>query len=388
MRVLVVDDEEDVELLIRQRFRRQIREGEIHFSFARNGVEAMVRIAEEPDIEIVLTDINMPEMDGLTLLVHLKELDRVLRSVVVSAYGDLDNIRTAMNRGAFDFLTKPIDFADLHITLEKTIRNVEEVKSALATHSQLENIQRELQIASDMQQSVLPSTFPPFPERTDLDIYARMTPAREIGGDFYDFFMLDEDRLGIIVADVSGKGIPAALYMMLSRALVRGRALQGLSPSLCLKEANDMLCVNNPTSMFVTLFYGLLNLATGELTYCNGGHNPPMLVTPGGSAHELRSVGGPLLGGFDGVTYREGTRTMLPGEYLFLYTDGVTEAENRTRAMLGAERLAATLERHAGLAADGLVQAVFDDVQAFADGAVQSDDITAMAVRRLGPTQP
>ncbi len=388
MRVLVVDDEEDVELLIRQRFRRQIREGEINFSFARNGVEAMAKIAAEPDIEIVLTDINMPEMDGLTLLVHLKELDRVLRSVVVSAYGDLDNIRTAMNRGAFDFLTKPIDFADLHVTLEKTIRNVEEVKSALATHSQLENIQRELQIASDMQQSVLPSTFPPFPERTDLDIYARMTPAREVGGDFYDFFMLDEDCLGIIVADVSGKGIPAALYMMLSRALVRGRALQGLSPAQCLTEANDMLCVNNPTSMFVTLFYGVLNLATSELTYCSGGHNPPMLVSPGGQAQELRSVGGPLLGGFDGVTYREGTRMMQPGEYLFLYTDGVTEAENRMQAMLGTERLAATLERHAGLDAEALVQAVFDDVHAFADGAMQSDDITAMAVRRLGPVQP
>lgn len=381
MRLLVVDDEEDVELLIRQRFRRQIREGEMSFVFAHNGNEALQALAEDPEIEIVLTDINMPEMDGLTLLVHLRELDRVLRSVVVSAYGDLDNIRTAMNRGAFDFLTKPIDFADMQVTLEKTMRTVEEVKSAVAEHSRLENLQKELEIAAEMQQSVLPQTFPPYPERRDLEIYARMVPAKEVGGDFFDFFFVDQDRLGFIVADVSGKGVPAALYMMLSRAFVRGRAEQGLEPADCLREGNDSLCVNNAACMFVTLFYGVLDLTTGVLEYSCGGHPPPYLVRRSGDVVELPTVGGPLLGGFPARTYKQASHQLEPGDCLFLYTDGVNEAENRGQAMYGTERLEKALAAAAGSGTREVVDAIFGDVEAFADGASQSDDITGLALR-------
>ena len=165
MKILVVDDEADLELLIRQKFRKQIQSGAYTFMFARNGVEALDQLDHDRDIEVVLTDINMPEMDGLTLLVKLSELDRVLRAVVVSAYGDLDNIRTAMNRGAFDFLTKPIDFADLEITVEKTIKQVAQLRQALREHARLEAVQHELEMAHTMQQSILPRIFPPFPER-------------------------------------------------------------------------------------------------------------------------------------------------------------------------------------------------------------------------------
>ena len=232
MKILVVDDEADLELLIRQKFRKQIQSGAYTFMFARNGVEALDQLDHDRDIEVVLTDINMPEMDGLTLLVKLSELDRVLRAVVVSAYGDLDNIRTAMNRGAFDFLTKPIDFADLEITVEKTIKQVAQLRQALREHARLEAVQHELEMAHTMQQSILPRIFPPFPERHEFDLFGEMIPAHMVGGDFYDLFLVDDDHLGLVIADVADKGVPAALFMMMSRTLLRARALNKLPPAV------------------------------------------------------------------------------------------------------------------------------------------------------------
>ncbi|HOC31205.1 MAG TPA: SpoIIE family protein phosphatase [Armatimonadota bacterium] len=380
MKMLVVDDEQDIELLIRQKFRRQIRDGEYEFVFASNGLDALEKLRTEQGIEIILTDINMPVMDGLTLLMKVGELDRVLRAVVVSAYGDLGNIRTAMNRGAFDFLMKPIDFDDLEITIDKTRKQVEQIKEAMQEHSQLEAMHHELDIARTMQQSVLPSTGT-LGDRNDIDLHARMIAAREIGGDFYDFFMLDQDRLGFIIADVSGKGIPAALYMMLSRSLVRSRAHRDLSPARCLKEANDVLCVNNATSMFVTLFYGILDLRDGVVRYCNGGHNSPFHLRWDGGVQALEQIGGPMLGAWEGATYTEATFTMKPSESLFLYTDGITEAESAEREFFTTERLETALEKRLNLTPMELVNSMIEAVNAFSAGAQQSDDITAMALR-------
>src|ERR1051325_6158617 len=213
VKILVVDDEPDLELLIRQKFRRQIRNDEFRFVFAQNGVEALQKLEENADIEIVLTDINMPEMDGLSLLVRLNELNLLLKAVIVSAYGDMENIRTAMNRGAADFLTKPIDFQDLEITVNKTLKQLQVLKEAVQTHDQLLAIRHELEIARNIQQAILPRTFPAFPERKDFDLFAAMLPAREVGGDFYDFFLIDNDRLGFVIGDVSGKGVRGAIFL-------------------------------------------------------------------------------------------------------------------------------------------------------------------------------
>ena len=164
----------------------------------------------------------MPEMDGLTLLLKLKELKKPsLKTVIVSAYGDMENIRTAMNRGAFDFLTKPINFEDLEITINKTLEEIGLQRRAMREHDQLISIRQDLSVARDIQQGILPKVFPPFPGRTDFDIYASMIAAKEVGGDFYDFFMIDNDRLGFVIGDVSGKGIPAAIFMAVSRTLIR-----------------------------------------------------------------------------------------------------------------------------------------------------------------------
>ena len=209
LKILVVDDEPDLALLIRQKFRKRIRAKEFDFVFAGDGVEALECLGTDDAIDIVFTDINMPRMDGLTLLDRIGRLDRLLKVVIVSAYGDMANIRTAMNRGAFDFITKPIDFADLEATLDKTIREVEALKNAHVLRARLTTIERELDIASRIQLSTLPSVFPAFPDRDDFDLYARMLPAREVGGDFYDFFLIDADRLGFVLGDVSAMNIAA-----------------------------------------------------------------------------------------------------------------------------------------------------------------------------------
>src|SRR5437867_1292673 len=179
-KILVVDDEPDLESLIRQKFRKQIREEQFEFLFARNGIEALAKVIEHPDLGMILSDINMPEMDGLTLLQKLSELDKPgLKAVIISAYGDMENIRTAMNRGAFDFLTKPIDFNDLEVTINKTLRQLQIIKLALQDRELLTAVQYDLKIATRIQRSILPRTFPPFPHRTEFQIYAEMIPAKE-----------------------------------------------------------------------------------------------------------------------------------------------------------------------------------------------------------------
>src|SRR4051794_6132146 len=181
-KILVVDDEPDVELLIKQKFRRKIRDGEMEFEFARNGEEALDKIQADSGIDIVMSDINMPVMDGLTLLQRLSGMDRILRTVMVSAYGDMQNIRIAMNRGAYDFLTKPIDFEDFETTVQKTIREIRGVREGHRARQELTAIENELSVATQIQQSMLPRKFP---DRSEFEIHAQMLAARSVGGDFY-----------------------------------------------------------------------------------------------------------------------------------------------------------------------------------------------------------
>lgn len=384
VKILVVDDEPDLELLIRQKFRRQIRAGDFAFAFAHNGVEALRTLEAEPDIEMVLTDINMPEMDGLTLLVKLGELNLLVKSVIVSAYGDMANIRTAMNRGAADFLTKPIDFADLEITVSKTLQQLVELRQSVREHDQLLALRHELDIAAGIQQSILPQRFPPFPERGDFDIYAAMLPAKEVGGDFYDFFLIDRDRLAVVIADVSGKGVPAALFMAVSRTLIKSTAMEGVGPETCVQRVNAQLCLDNRSEMFVTVFYGVLDTRTGVLEYCNAGHNAPYLLGADGAAAALERTGDMVLGAIDTARYHAKRVTMQRGDRLLLYTDGVTEAMDVGFALFSDERLLAHLQQAHGSGPERLVRELLEEVKQFSGAAPQSDDITVMALAYLG----
>ncbi|MEL7122538.1 MAG: response regulator, partial [Bacteroidota bacterium] len=213
IKILVVDDEPLVERLINQRFRKKIKSKHYEFHFAENGVEGLSKLDQHQDVDIILSDINMPKMDGLTFLSKLGELERELKVVLVSAYGDMKNIRSGMNLGAYDFVTKPIDFQDLEITIEKALREVQVLKEAQQVRLKLTHLEQELSVATKIQQSIIPSDYEEVLTSKKIDLFAKMIPAKEVGGDFYDFFKVDEDHVACIVADVSGKGIPAALFM-------------------------------------------------------------------------------------------------------------------------------------------------------------------------------
>ena len=383
-KLLVVDDEPDLELLIRQKFRKQIREKDFEFVFAHNGVEALEKLRADREIDIVLSDINMPEMDGLTLLSELKEFGPVLKAVIVSAYGDMENIRTAMNRGAFDFLTKPIDFRDLEVTVDKTLRELMTLKEALVAHSQLVSIQQELKVASYIQHSILPRTFPPFPGRRDFDLNAQMIPAKEVGGDFYDFFLIDQERLGFVIGDVSGKGVPAAIFMAMSRSFLKMTALKGVSPSDCLQDVNRALCSENESSMFVSIFYGILHTRSGEVEYSVGGHFPPYRLRLTGGAEAVETTGGIVLGAIESARYECKRILLQPGEGLVLYTDGVTGAMDENENLFSEHRLKELLEAAKHASPEDLIRGLVREVRAFSAGTPQSDDITVLALRYLG----
>lgn len=381
IKILSVDDEQDLESLLTQYFRRKIRKGEYEFSFAHDGVEALDMILEHPDFDIILSDINMPEMDGLTLLTKINEMrNPALKCIIVSAYGDMENIRMAMNHGAFDFATKPIDMEDLERTIEKAIQQIAFVKEAQKEHDQLEAIRYDLSVAQEIQQAILPKVFPPFPQYDQFDIYARMTAAKSVGGDFYDFFMIDESHLGLTIADVSDKGVPAAIFMAISRTVIRANALSQLSPADCMRKSNELLCKESVNGMFVTAFYAILNILTGELVYCNAGHNRPIACLSGEEAKMLPLTGGMALGVMPGCAYAERTLQLSRGDSLFFYTDGVTEAMNPANDLFGDRRLLAVCEESRGLSSERIVTEVSTALGVFVGEAEQSDDVTMMAL--------
>ena len=381
IKILVVDDEVDLEALVLQKFRRRIRKNELVFDFAHNGQEAMNKLDEDDDISMVISDINMPVMDGLALLKQLNETKPNIRSVIVSAYGDMNNIRTAMNRGAFDFVTKPVDFNDLEITIDKTLKHLALVREALSNRDQLVALSHELDVARDMQASVLPRSFP----STDrYKTHGFMIPAKEVGGDFYDFFALGEDKFGVAIGDVSGKGIAAALFMMACRTLLRSRALEGGAPQQCLGYVNDQLSEDNENCMFVTLFYGVLDTQSGAFDYCNGGHNPPRVVHRDGQVLPLPTTRDVALGVLPGHEFNHDTLQLQADDTLFLYTDGVTEAEGPGSEEFGEERLDSLLARIEQAECEAVTSLILDHVRGFAGENPQSDDITCVVLRYNG----
>ena len=378
-KILVVDDEPDLEPLMLQRMRRDIRRGQYEFVFAHDGNEALARLNDHEDVDMVLSDINMPGMDGLTLLEQIPQVDPKIRAVMVSAYGDMKNIRTAMNRGAFDFVTKPIDFEDLRVTIERTLRHMMEWREALASRDKLVALQNELDVAQKIQQSVLPTEFP-ISDQYEID--GHMLAAREVGGDFYDVLRLENGRVGLSVADVSDKGVPAALFMMSTLTLLKGSAIGVGAPAAVLTEVNDLLNEENEAAMFVTLLYAVFNPANGLLNYANGGHNPPIIVHPDGNSDILPSTGGIALGVAPGFEYAESAVTLDPGDTIILYTDGVTEAMNAEGEEFGLDRLRNLFTNSPPKSPKETNTAIFEAVSAFAGETPQSDDITCLACRR------
>jgi sigma-B regulation protein RsbU (phosphoserine phosphatase) len=382
-KILIVDDEADVEVLIRQRFRREIRDGSFDFLFARHGEEALALVSADPAIEVVLTDINMPVMDGLTLLTRLRERANPPATVIVSAYGDLPNIRAAMNRGAFDFLTKPLDFHDFEVTVEKTLAQVRRLRAAAADRERLIALERDLSIAAEIQRSFLPDGDGAAVAGDAFAVRAAMIPAHAVGGDFYDYFRLDERRLGVVVGDVSGKGVSAALLMAVTRSLLRACALRGGEPGSCLREVNRLLIRDTTAERFVTLFYAVLDAEDGSMCYANAGHNPPLVLRTSGAVDELSGTE-LVVGVLPEACYQTRRLRLHTGESLFLYSDGISEALNPQREQFSEQRLKRVLSEAREGDPSALIERVLTCVRRFSADAPQSDDRTAVAVLYRG----
>lgn len=384
MKILNVDDEFDMEMLITQRFRKQIREKKFEFVFAHNGLEALEKLDEHDDIALILSDINMPEMDGLTFLGVLNERKNPsLKAVMVSAYGDMENIRTAMNRGAFDFITKPINFEDLEITINKTIEHVMMLKLYQKERDQLISIKNDLSIAKEIQQSMLPKESPPFPNRTDLDLHAFLEPAKVVGGDLFDYFLMDENRLFFIIGDVSDKGIPAALFMAITKAIFKSHFLNPNCGTLMdeVRQVNSFLCADNTSFMFVTAFLGIIDLKTGVVEYVDAGHEPPLIRRKDGTVDVLKKHGGLALAIDASFEYTSQFMTLSSGDTFFLYTDGATDAYNYEKKRYGLPRLQEHLLALSGTETPKEINDTFlEDIKEFIGAEDQFDDITILTI--------
>ncbi len=247
-----------------------------------------------------------------------------------------------------------------------------------------ERLGAELSLAKRIQASMMPHIFPPFPDRHEFDIYATMDPAKEVGGDFYDFFLIDEDHLCLVMADVSGKGVPAALFMMASKIILQSCAMLGQSVSEILTKTNEAICSNNQADMFITVWIGVLEISTGKMTCANAGHEYPVLKRAGGRFEMVHDRHGFVIGGLEGIRYSDYTLQLNPGDQLFLYTDGVPEAANREMELFGMDRMLAALNQAGEQNPTGLLKAVRASVDGFVKDAEQFDDLTMMCLEYKG----
>ena len=250
-----------------------------------------------------------------------------------------------------------------------------------------ERMESELRIARSIQMGLIPKTFPPFPDRSEFRLFALLDPARETGGDFYDFFFLDEEQeqLCLVIGDVADKGVGAALFMAVTRTLLRSLARENQEPACLLSRLNDELARNNESCMFVTLFCAAVHLPTGRCSYASGGHCPPVVMQPDGRLISLKDAKGPVVGGMEGMLYTAGHYLFTPGDLIFFYTDGVTEAANPERALFGEERMHRTLQQAQTRDPEKLLRHMRERLQEFAEHAAQSDDITMLAFCYHGP---
>jgi phosphoserine phosphatase RsbU/P len=380
LKLLVVDDEPDLELLMRQHFRKRIRAGELDLTFAGDGKEALAKLAADPELDLVLTDIRMPVMDGLELLDALGGLDRVVKAIVISAYGDFGNIRAAMNRGAFDFLTKPMDFSDLDATIAKTALELSHFRDLRETRRRLSAMEQEMDVARRIQSAVVPRSLPSPPW---LDRYAFVSPARAVGGDFHDLFELSPSSVGIAIGEVFGSGVGAAVFAAVTRTLLKALATRGDEPAMLLSSVGALLRAEGLNAMSTTALVGILDRTSGRFRFCSAGHPHPYVIRKSGEVTLLPGAVSPTLGARDAGEYQPREVTLEAGDILFCYSDGIPDAADADRRIFSGERLAEVLRTAAGGTAAEVVRTVVRAMEAFVGDEPQSDDVTAFAFRLL-----
>ena len=350
---------------------------------AYGGKEALEKVAaNQPDL--ILLDVMMPDIDGITVCRMLKDdpATQLIPIVIMTALNATEDRVRGIEAGADDFLTKPVDDRELHariVTLLKTKRAVDQkVDELRSVSTQLARMESELNIGREIQMSLLPHEFPDDPR---ISIHAELLPAREVGGDWYDFFFIDEDRLCFSIGDVAGKGVPGALFMAVVKTLIKSRAAIDTSTASIIERTNRELSKDNKSMMFATIFIGILNARTGELLYTNAAHNPPYRLSQVGELERLDSRHGVIVGPIQSSQYAEQKTVLADGDLLVLYTDGVTEAMNPSEEMFSEDRLVQLLSSAEFRPGNEIIASIFSEVRQFASGAEQSDDITALAIQ-------
>lgn len=295
---------------------------------------------------------------------------KINKSLAMITGGNLDTVVNVRTNEEFASLSD-----DINSTVVTLKRYIAEAAA---------RIDRELEFARSIQHSAIPTVFPPYPGHGEFDIYATMDTAKEVGGDFYDFYFVGENRLGFLIADVSGKGIPAAMFMMTAKTIIKGYAEAGKPVDEVFTTANEKLCESNEAGMFVTAWMGELDIVTGKVEFANAGHNPPLVRHAGGGFEYMKSKPGFILAGMEGMKYRKNEFTLAPGDEIYLYTDGVTEATDSENNLYGEERLLALMNSMSGLTGEEICRAVKADIDAFVGDAPQFDDITMLCLKYNG----
>lgn len=361
-------------------------------SMVKSGKQAL-EFLEKFTPNLILLDIEMPEMDGFETIQRIKQDERFKKIPVIFLTGNHDTITEmkGFEYGAVDFITKPfsqevmfhrinlqIELFEYQMQLETVIE--ERTEELLATKAENARIAAELDVAAKIQASMLPKKFDQFSAGGKMAVCATMSPAREVGGDFYDCFKIDEDHVAFVIADVSGKGVPAALFMVTAKTLIKTKAKNSISPAKVLQDVNNEISENNEEDMFVTLFLGVLELSTGRLVCANAGHNPPIYLHSDGRAEYMDVEKNFVLAGITGMEFAEDTFQLEPGDRFLMYTDGVTEAMNERQEFFGEEQLLKRMEteKARSLPVCKVLEYLGGEVQAFAAGAEQADDITML----------
>ena len=358
-----------------------------------NGPTAL-KIAEKQAPDLILLDVMMPDMDGY-------EVCRILKSnpdtvdipiIFLTAMDKTADEASGFELGAADYITKPVNPLILearvrtHLALKKSMDDLNRAYSIIKR--QKDRMEEELNIGHNIQMSMVPLQFPAFPDRDEFDVHALLKPAREVGGDFYDFFLINPDELCLVVGDVSGKGVPAALFMAVTRTMIKTCASDDNSPASIIMRVNDALSADNAECMFVTLFLGICKVSSGEFSYTNAGHNPPYIRRANGDIECIRQLHGPIAGAMEGISYKQDTLTLQKGDMLFMFTDGVSEAMDSHSNLYGEQRIIDYLSDMDGNAAQLVNDGLLASVEQFTGDAPQSDDITVLALRFDNEAEP
>jgi phosphoserine phosphatase RsbU/P len=383
-KILIVDDSR-----INLKVLTDVLKAEYKIMAAKNGEQALQAAVKNPLPDLILLDIMMPDMDGFEVCRRLKAnaATREIPIIFVTGLDESTDEAKGLELGAVDYITKPISppivkaRVKSHLALKHNMDALKEAYQII--DSQKKRMEAELNVGYEIQMSRIPTTFPPFPERTEFSISAILHPAREVGGDFYDFFFIDDNRLCFCIGDAAGKGVPSALFMAETKVLIRSRAKVDSSTASIITHINDELSQNNETTMFITLFIGILNVSNGELLFTNAGHNPPYLIRHGSQPELMDNRHGTVVGALENMVFKEDTLTLSKGDFIFLYTDGVTESKNQQSEFFTDQRLSELLAAQPYTSAEDMVKTVANEVKKHEDDSEQTDDITILAVQQL-----